>query len=169
MVTRFLALAALTLPLTAALGQARTAPPTLGDTLQWLHGASETESGGETTHIEFSSKAGHGCDVVIHELRDKAGPGFWIDESFSLADIDPKDITVENLGAGIGAKYGLHDFAVRFHTRNFAKTITHTSSEMSDSISHDDYILDTNEWFAPRFAKALARAATLCGARNSSF
>ena len=79
MVTRFLALAALTLPLTAALGQTRPAPPSLADRLQWLQGASETESGGETTHIEFSSKAGRGCDVVIHELRYKAGLGLcWL-------------------------------------------------------------------------------------------
>ena len=65
--------------------------------------------------------------------------GFWIKESFSLADID--------------------------HT----KKIVHTASQFADSISHSDYIYFTNDRFAPKFAKAFAHAARLCGGKRSSF
>jgi hypothetical protein len=78
--------------------------PTLNETIEWLHGAAETESGSETTHIEFESKAGESCKVVIRELRPKASLGFWIEESFSLADIDFGDITTDDLGSGPGGK-----------------------------------------------------------------
>jgi hypothetical protein len=69
----------------------------LSETLQWLAGASEKESGDANNHITFESKDSDGCDVTITETRAKAGPDFWIKISFSLADIDPGDIQVEIL------------------------------------------------------------------------
>ena len=55
----------------------------LSETLQWLKGASEEESGNGTTNITFESNGGDSCAVTITETRAKASPGFWIRESFS--------------------------------------------------------------------------------------
>lgn len=47
--------------------------PSLEDTLQWLTGASEQESGDGDEHIEFTSKR---CHAVISEYRVESDAGF---------------------------------------------------------------------------------------------
>jgi hypothetical protein len=144
-------------------------PAKLSETLQWLSGASDEESGDGNNHITFESDGGDSCSVTITETRVKAGPNFWIKESFSLADIDPEDIQVENLGKGNFGKLFAGQSAVRFHTINYAKKIIHTSSDYAAPIPTSDYTVFTNDWFAPKFARAFKLAVELCGGRRSSF
>jgi hypothetical protein len=134
-----------------------TNSPSLSETLQWLTGASEVESVGGDEHHTFESDGKDVCSATITEFRDKATPGFWIKLSFSLADIDPDDIRVDGKSA------------VYFHTTNYTKKIIHTSSQFAEPIPTLDYFYFTNDWFAPKFAKAFAHAARLCGAKRSSF
>jgi hypothetical protein len=146
----------------SALGQTKRKAPTLAETLQWLSGASEENSTDGNTHTTFKSKDRDSCTVTIRETRLKAGPDFWIRISFSLADIDPADIHVENrLLPG--------QSSVTFHTTNFRKTIMQTQNGSSQEFPTSYYIVFTNDWFAPRFAKALKRAVGLCGGKPSSF
>lgn len=153
----------------SVISQSRHEPATLSDTLEWLRGASDKESGDGNTHITFESVGAQGCAVIITETRVKAGPQFWIRESFSLGDIDPADIQVEKLGTGQFKKLMEGQSSVRFHTTNYREKIVHTSNSSSEGIPTSDYILLTNDWFAPRFAKALKRAAELCGGKPSSY
>ena len=144
--------------------------PTLSETLQWLSGASEEESGDGNDHITFESD---GCSATITETRFKAGPKFWVKESFSLADIDPDDIQVENLATGGFTKLFAGQASVRFHTTDYKKKIIGTSNETLSVFPHGDaesnYTFTTNDSFAPRFAKALKQAVELCGGKQSSF
>jgi hypothetical protein len=154
-------------------GPASTNGPSLSETLQWLSGASEAESGDGDEHHTFEND-GKDCSVIITETRTKASPGFWIKLSFSLADIDPDDIRVNDLSKpstlgdsqipGIPGK-----FAIGFHTTNYVKKIVATSNSMTAAVPTSDYIYFTNDWFAPKFAKAFAHAARLCGAKRSAF
>jgi hypothetical protein len=163
----------------SALAQTAPRAPTLNETLQWLSGASDEESSDGNTHITFESNGSNDCAVTITETRVKAGPDFWIKESFSLADIDPDDIQVEKLGQGGTKNLFQGQSSVRFHTTNYRKTIMYSSSGPFSpggaasakplAISTADYTLFTNDWFAPRFARALKRAAGLCGGKASSF
>jgi hypothetical protein len=145
-------------------------PQSLADTLDWLHGASEQESSDGETHITFESKGG--CSVVIRETRSNARE-FWETLSFSLSDIDPADIQTEVLDAHwVGPGHA----AVTFHTRNYTDKIRWAdfgNPEGRDVEGRPEttstYILETNPWFAPRFAAALKRGAELCGAKPSSF
>jgi hypothetical protein len=168
---RTIAIAAFT-AIVAATAWAQPAPstnsPSLSETLQWLSGASEQESADGDEHHTFESDGKDICSATITETRTKATPGFWIKESFSLADIDPDDIQVDDLGKG-GEPRFLGKFAVAFHTTNYTKKIIHTSSQYAEAIPASDYIYFTNDWFAPKFAKAFAHAARLCGAKRSSF
>jgi hypothetical protein len=154
----------------------------LSETLQWLAGASDKESGDGNDHITFESKGSDGCDVTITETRAKAGPDFWIKISFSLADIDSGDIQVENLAEGMEGglkKFFEGQFGVSFHTSNYRKTVVHSTKgpfysggptlDKPLETPASDYTFFTNEWFAPRFAKAFKRAAELCGGKRSSF
>ena len=71
--------------------------------------------------------------VTITETRLKATPGFWIKLLFSLADIDPDDIRVDDLSKGNSQIPGIPGkFAVGFHTTNYTKKIIHTSSQFAD-------------------------------------
>ena len=98
--------------------------------------------------------------------------------SFSLADIDPADIQVEDLGKGEFAKVFAGESAVSFHTTDYRKAIIdstkgpfypggQTLAEPSETPT-SNYILITNDWFAPRFAKAFKHAVELCGGKRSS-
>lgn len=173
----------LALSLSVALGQGprtrKANSPTLTDTLQWLTGASEEESGDGNTHITFESSSVNGCPVTITETRALAGPDFWIKESFYLADIDPDDIQIEKLGQGQFKGLFQGHSSVRFHTTNYRKTITSSSRgpfypggkalDKPKETLTSDYTLFTNEWFAARFAKAFKRAVELCGGKASSY
>jgi hypothetical protein len=139
--------------------------PSLAETLQWLSGASEAESGDGNNHHTFEGNATAPCSVTITETRVLAGPDFWIKMAFSLSDLDPEDIQVTNLGQG---KYG-GTAAVGFHTRNYAQSITHTSSQYPQPIKASEYLVFTNDEFAPKFARALKHAVVLCGGRRSSY
>ena len=169
---------------------AQTAPPqkdkpgsaasaaSLSETLQWLRGASEEESGDGDTHTTFETSGGHSCNVTITETRVKAGPDFWIKESFSLADIDPGEIHIENLGQGEFGKLFQGRSAVDFHTTNYIKTIKDSSRgpfwpggpilPKPDEILTSHYTVFTSDWFAPRFAKAFKHAVELCGGKPST-
>ena len=154
----------------------------LSETLQWLSGASDEESATGVppySHYTFESKAKNVCSVAITETRVEAGPDWWDKMSFSLADIDPADIQVEDLGKGEFAKVFAGESAVSFHTTDYRKAIIdstkgpfypggQTLAEPSETPT-SNYILITNDWFAPRFAKAFKHAVELCGGKRSSF
>ena len=154
----------------------------LSETLQWLSGATEEESATGIppySHYTFEAKGENGCSVDITETRVQAGPDWWNKQSFSLADIDPADIQVEELGKGDSTKLLAAQSAVSFHTTNYRKTIIASTrgpffpggKTLAEPIETptSDYILLTNDWFAPRFAKAFKRAIELCGGKPSSF
>jgi hypothetical protein len=153
----------------SAPGQKEPGQPTLNETLAWLKGATDAESHDGNNHHTFESKSNSSCSVVITETRNKAGLDFWIKESFSLADIDPSDILVDDLGKGPYTQMFQGLSSVVFHTTNYRKKILHTSNSTAEAIPTSDYTFFTNVGFAPRFAKALKRAAELCGAKPSSF
>ena len=143
--------------------------PSLSETLQWLSGASEVESADGDEHHTFEND-GKDCSVTITETRTRATPGFWIKLSFSLVDIDLDDIQVQDLSKGDSKLPGIPGkFAVEFHTTNYTKKIIHRSSQFAEPIPTSDYIYYTNDWFGPKFARALAHAARLCGAKRSAF
>jgi hypothetical protein len=152
--------------LAAETAQSQRNPPTLAETLQWLSGASEAESGnGDTlTNFEIGQTS---CSAIITETRTEVSPGFWIKMSFSLADIDPDDIHVEDLGKGPFPFPG--KFAVRFHTTNYAKKISYTSWKVSEPFPVSEYTVSTNDLFGPKFARALKHAVRLCGGKRSAF
>jgi hypothetical protein len=152
----------------SVLSQAKAQAPTLTETLEWLRGASNKESSDGNTHITFESDD-KTCAATITETRVKAGPEFWIRMSFSLADIDPADIQVEDLAKGELKKSFEGQSSVRFHTTNYRDRIIHTSNNFSKAIPASDYVVFTNDWFAPRFARAFKRAVVLCGGKPSSF
>jgi hypothetical protein len=145
--------------------------PSLSETLQWLSGATDAESANGNDHYTFETNANESCFVTITETRVQAGPDFWIKLSFSLGDIDPDDIQVQ-VDAGLPG-----DAGVRFHTTNYVKKIIsaghwkpeHESPVTSHESPVSEHILLTNDSFAPKFAKAFAHAARLCGAKKSSF
>jgi hypothetical protein len=70
-------------------------------------------------------------------------------------------------------------FGVSFHTSNYRKTMVHSTKgpfysggptlDKPLETPASDYTFFTNEWFAPRFAKAFKRAVELCGGKRSSF
>jgi hypothetical protein len=128
-------------------------------TLEWLRGTSGQESGDDNDRITFESNGG--CSVTIVETRVKAGPKFWIKNTFSLSDIDTGDIRV-------------HPFPednvsmVIFHTTSYRKTLTASSNTM-DPFPSAEYEFETTQEFAPRFVKAFEHAAELCGAKPSPF
>jgi len=130
---------------TSVFGQVNLKTPTLHETLTWLSGASESESGDGNDHYTFESTGNSGCTVIITEMRAKASPGFWIKESFSLADIDPIDIQVEDLGQGEYKNLFEGQSSVRFHTTNYRKTISSTSYDQAEAIPTSDYILLTKK------------------------
>jgi hypothetical protein len=144
--------------------------PTLSEALRWLSGASEEESADGNDHITFESD---GCSATITETRRKAGPKFWVKESFSLTDIDPDDIQVENLATGGFTKLFAGQASIHFHTTNYGKKIIGTSDETLSAFPHgvaeSSYSFTTNDSFAPRFAKALKHAVELCGGKRSAF
>ena len=57
-------------------GPSSTNTPSLSETLQWLNGASEAESGDGDEHHTFEND-GKDCSVTITEIRTKATPGTW--------------------------------------------------------------------------------------------
>ncbi len=145
--------------------------PSLSETLQWLSGASEEESGNGDEHHTFENN-GKDCSVTITETRLRATPGFWIKMSFSLADIDPDDIQVNDLGKGDPKMPGMAmpgKFAINIHTTNYTNKIIHTSSQYPEPLPTSHYTYFTNDWFAPKFAKAFTHATRLCGGKRSSF
>jgi len=81
----------------SVISQSKQEAPTLSETLQWLTGASGRESSDGNTHISFESVGKNGCAVTITEIRAKADPGWYVKETFSLADVDSADIRVEKL------------------------------------------------------------------------
>jgi hypothetical protein len=89
--TRILTTLTLGLLVSSAIGQTKTTP-TLTQTLEWLSGTSGQESGDDNDRITFESNGG--CSVTIVETRVKAGPGFWVKNTFSLSDIDTADIRI---------------------------------------------------------------------------
>jgi Trypsin-like peptidase domain len=165
---------------------ATTTPPaasaTLAETLQWLHGATDENSATGVPpypHYTFEIMGGNGCSVAITETRVQAGPDWYDKRSFSLADIDPGDVHVENLGEGDMTKVLAGQSAVSFHTTNFRKTIIDSTrgpffpggqalAKPTETPTSDSSVT-TNDWFAPRFAKAFRRAVELCGGKRSSF
>lgn len=153
----------------SAIAQSDSEAPTLKETLTWLSGATDVESGDGNNHHTFESVNMTGCSVIITETRLNAGTNFWIKEAFSLSDIDPKDIYVEDLGKGQFKETFEGLSSVTFHTTNYVKKIFHTSYNDSEAVRSAEYIFFTNVGFAPRFAKALERAAELCGGKPSSF
>ena len=152
---------------TAQSGPPSTNGPPLRETLQWLTGASEAESGDGDEFHTFESNGNDVCSATITENRSAASPGFWIKLTFSLADIDPDDIRVNDLSNGEYAIPG--KFAVDFHTTNYVKKIMVTSNSYAGPVATSDYIYFTNDWLAPKFAKAFAHAARLCGGKRSAF
>jgi hypothetical protein len=141
-------------------------PPTLRDTLDWLTGTSKEESGDGSEYIEFDSK---GCHAVITEHRLMANPEFIIRTEFNLADIDPNDFSVLKLGTGKLKELFGNQTSVAFHTRNYVKKMRNSDSRDPSQTPTSSYQFTTDGDFAPRFARALKRAAELCGAKPSSF
>jgi hypothetical protein len=140
--------------------------PTLRDTLDWLTGTSEKESGDGSEYIEFESK---GCQAVITEHRVTATPEFVIRMEFSLGDIDPSDFSVLKLGTGkLKGLFG-NQTSVAFHTRNYAKKMRVSDTRDATPTPASEYQFTTDGDFAPRFAHAMKRAAELCGAKPASF
>lgn len=159
-----------------------TASATLAETLQWLHGATDENSGtgkAPFSHYTFEIMGGNGCSVAITEKRVEAGPDWYDKRSFSLADIDPGAVHVENLGEADTRKLLAGLSAVSFHTTNFRKTIIDStrgpffpggpSLAKPMETPTSDTSVTTNDWFALRFAKAFRRAVELCGGKRSSF
>jgi hypothetical protein len=140
--------------------------PTLRDTLEWLTGTSKEESGDGSEYIEFESK---GCQAVITEHRLMATPEFVIRTEFNLADIDPNDFSVLKLGTGKLKELFGNQTSVSFHTRNYVKKMLNSDSRDPSRTPISSYQFTTDGDFAPRFARAMKRAAELCGARPSSF
>lgn len=138
--------------------QTSRAQPNLKDTLEWLSGESIHESGDGMEYIEFESQ---GCRAVITEHRTMAKPEFVIRTAFDLSDLDPNDISVVKVFVGHSA--------VALHTRNYTDKIQSSDSRDADQTPISSYQFTTNSDFAARFARAIKRAALLCGARNSSF
>jgi hypothetical protein len=155
------------LSLLTGIATAAQESPSLAETLQWLSGASEAESSNGNFQYTFKSDATAPCSVIITETRFRAGPDFWIKMAFSLSDLDPEDVQVINGQE----KYGgtLPSAIVGFHTRNYAQSITHTSSKIPQPIKASEYLVTTSAEFAPKFARALKHAVVLCGGRRSSY
>lgn len=109
-------------------------------------------------YIEFESK---GCRAVITEHRLMAKPEFVIRTAFDLSDLDPNDVSVVKVFVG--------DSSVSFHTRNYTDKILVSDTRDPNPTPASDHQFTTNNDFAARFAKAIRRAAVLCGARVSSF
>jgi hypothetical protein len=140
--------------------------PTLHDTLDWLTGTSLRESGDGSEYIEFESK---GCRAVITEHRLMAKPEFVIRNAFDFSVLDPNDISVINLATGKlkGLMAGLS--SVQIHTRNYAEKMLNSDTRDPNQTPTSTYEFTTNSEFAPRFARAMKRAAVLCGAKAASF
>ncbi len=149
-----------------AQSQTHQTQPSLRDTLDWLTGTSLQESGDGSEYITFESQ---GCRAVITEHRLMAKPEFVIRTAFDLSDLDPNDFSVVNLGAGkLKALFG-DQSNVQFHTRNYAKKMLNCDTRDPNQTTTSSYEFTTNSEFANRFARAMKRAAVLCGAKTSSF
>ena len=150
----------------SAQSQTHPTQPSLRDTLDWLTGTSLQESGDGSEYITFESQ---GCRAVITEHRLMAKPEFVIRTTFDLSDLDPNDISVVNLATGNlkGLMAGLS--SVQIHTRNYAEKMLNSDTRNTNQTPTSSYEFTTNSEFAPRFARAMKRAAVLCGAKASSF
>lgn len=124
------------------------------------------ESGDGSEYIEFESK---GCQAVITEHRLMAYPEFVIRTQFNFHDVDPKSFAVVPLGVGkMKALYG-NQTSVQFHTRNYLETMTSSDTRHTNPTPSSTYEFTTDGDFAPRFARAMRRAAIMCSATPSSF
>jgi hypothetical protein len=140
--------------------------PSLRDTLDWLTGTSLQESGDGSEYITFESQ---GCRAVITEHRLMAKPEFVIRTAFDFSDLDPNGFSVVNLGTGkLKALFG-DQSNVQFHTRNYAEKMLNSDTRDPNQTPTSSYEFTTNSEFANRFARAMKRAAVLCGAKTSSF
>jgi hypothetical protein len=146
--------------------QSHVKQPTLRDTLDWLTGTSKRESGDGSEYIEFESKE---CRVAITEHRVMAQPEFVIRTEFTLADIDPNDFSLVKLGTGKFKDLFGNQTSVNFHTRNYVEKMRISDTRDANPTPTSFYEFTTNGDFAPRFARAMKRAAELCGAKPSSF
>lgn len=159
--------------------------PDLRETLEWLTRAS-MQSGFvragsiiDEIHTEIQS-SGDSCSVTMIETRPEAAPSFREKLTFSLSDIDPTDIYVTDLAkpdpdepelSKLRAKINKGRFSVTFHTTNYTKKLMteYTDPENGKPFGVQQYIMFTNDWFAPRFAKALKHAIELCKGRKSTY
>jgi hypothetical protein len=144
-------------------GQSTKEQPNLADTLQFLRGASRTESGNGREHFSFETDDKIACMATITEYRINA-PQYWSSMSFHLRDIDPADIQVHDVDDD---KHQI--FSIRIHTANFTEKISNTSNTREKPFLISEFYLFSNEYYTPRFVKALKHAAQLCGAKPSSF
>jgi hypothetical protein len=156
-----------------AWGQRKDNAPSLSETIEWLTGASEEESGWGSGHFQFSS---HNCNVEILTVEIlSAQNGIAISRtkySFRLMDIDPTDIRYATVREG--------QAFISFHSRNYKENITITRYKNAEAEWSDKVVLHTvrvrsvvglpadNE-FARRFVKPFKRAVELCGGKQSSY
>jgi hypothetical protein len=150
----------------SAQSQTHPTQPTLRETLDWLTGTSKQESGDGSEYITFESQ---GCRAVITEHRMMAKPEFIIRTAFDLSDLDPNDVSVVNLATGNLKGLFAGQSSVRVHTRNYTEKMLNSDTRNTDQTPTSWYEFTTNSDFANRFAKAIKRAAVLCGAKASSF
>jgi hypothetical protein len=162
-----------------AWGQRKDNAPSLSETIEWLTGASEEESGWGSGHFQLSS---HNCNVEILSteiLSTNAETPSPIKisrtkYSFRLMDIDPTDIRYADSGL-VGRAF------IEFHSRNYKENITVTKYKDAEAEWSDKVVLDTvrvrsvvgglqtNSEFARRFVKPFKRAVELCGGKQSSY
>lgn len=157
-----------------AWGQRKDNAPGLSETIEWLTGASEEESGWGSGHFQFSS---HNCNVEILSVEvlstkddnPKIGRTKY---SFRLIDIDPTDIRYADVMDGRAY--------ISFHSRNYKENITITRYKDAEAEWSDKVVLDTvrlrsvsglqtNNEFARRFVKPFRRAVELCGGKQGSY
>lgn len=146
--------------------QTHRTQPSLRDTLDWLTGTSVQESGDGREYITFENQD---CRAVITEHRLMAKPEFVIRTAFDLSDLDPNDISVVNLATGKSRGLFADQSSVRIHTRNYAEKMLNSDSRSTGQTPTSSYEFTTNSDFATRFARAMKRAASLCGAKTASF
>jgi hypothetical protein len=119
-----------------AWGQRKDNAPSLSETIEWLTGASEEESGWGSGYFQFNS---HNCNVEILKVETlSAQNDIAISRtkySFRLMDIDPTDIRYAEVMDG--------QAFINFHSRNYKENITITRYKNAEAEWSNKVVLYT--------------------------
>jgi hypothetical protein len=141
----------------------QTNEPNLTETLAWMQNALKEHNGARLSPpikdvVDKHTVVADHCKLT-YELTN------FDTVQFDLADIDTKTIKVEKIGDIPWVTFKTRDF---HHSVHYTSPADNGNPAIDYTAENGGFSLDGQD-VATSFAKALARAANLCGSRGSTF